>query len=115
MFVTLTILVTAVCLLPAFGKLTAQPKVVATADRFGIPWERYRLLAFPEIAAAIGVLVGLIWIGIGLAATAGMALLLLGALAIHRRAADELREAVPGFVALGVCAAYLAVAVAVAR
>ena len=112
MFLTLSLLLTAICLVPALGKLTAQPRIVASAGHFGIPWERYRLIGFAELAAAAGVVLGLSWLGIGVAAASGMALLLLGALAFHRRAGDRFPEAIPVVVALGVCAAYLAVALA---
>ena len=47
---------------------------------------------------------------IGLAAASGMAVLLLGALASHRRAGDTVKETVPGLVALAIAAAYLAAA-----
>src|SRR4051794_21704863 len=110
MFVTLTLLLAVLCLVPAIGKLSAQPKIVATANHFGIPWERYRLIGFAELVAAIGVLIGLMRIGVGVAAAGGMALLLLGALATHRRAGDDIREAIPGFVVLGICVTYLVVA-----
>lgn len=112
MFVVLSVLLVAVCLIPAAGKLTAQPKITAAAAHFGIPWERYRLIGFAEIAAAAGIIVGLTWNAVGIAAATGMALLLLGALVMHRRSGDDRRHAIPAFVALGVCAAYLASVIA---
>ena len=57
------------------------------AANFGIPWPRYRLVGVAELAAA-GVVIGLWWHPLGVAAAAGMALLLLGALITHRRAED---------------------------
>jgi len=61
-------------------------------------------------AAAVGVIVGLVWRPIGVAAGIGMALLLLGALATHRRAHDPLREALAALVALAVTTVYVVVA-----
>ena len=61
MFVTISLLMTAVCLLPAAGKLLGQPKMRQSAEHFGIPWPRYRLIGVAELAAAAGILIGLWW------------------------------------------------------
>jgi hypothetical protein len=84
--------------------------MLAAASHFGVPWARYRLIGAAEVAAAAGALAGLAWAPLGVAAASGMALLLLGALTVHRRAGDGLPEAVPALVALGVSLAYLAAA-----
>ncbi len=110
MFVTISLLMTAVCLLPAAGKLLGQPKMRQSAGHFGIPWPRYRLIGIAELAAAAGVLIGLWWHPLGLAAAAGMALLLLGAVITHRRAADGGKEMAPALLALAITIAYLAIA-----
>ena len=110
MFVTLSLLLAAACLLPAAGKLTGQPKMRHSAAHFGIPWPRYRLIGVAELAAAGGVLAGLWWHPLGLAAAAGMVLLLLGALITHRRAADSGKETAPALLALAITIAYLVVA-----
>ena len=72
MFVTISLLLAAACLLPAAGKLTGQPKMRKSAAHFGIPWPRYRLIGVAELAAAAGILIGLWWHPLGLAAAAGM-------------------------------------------
>src|ERR1700722_1203263 len=110
MFVTISVLLSAACLLPAAGKLTGQPRMRKSAAHFGIPWPRYRLIGVAELAAAAGVLAGLRWHPLGLAAAAGMALLLLGALIPLRRAADGGKEMAPALLALTITIAYLAVA-----
>jgi uncharacterized membrane protein YphA (DoxX/SURF4 family) len=79
MFITISLLLAAVCLLPAAGKLLGHPKMRQSAAHFGVPWPRYRLIGAAELAAAAGILVGLWWHPIGLAAAAGMILLLTGA------------------------------------
>jgi uncharacterized membrane protein YphA (DoxX/SURF4 family) len=112
MFIALSLLLIAVCVLPAAAKLLGHPKMRQSADRFGIPWHRYRLIGVAEIAAAAGVLIGLAWRPAGLAAAAGMTLLLLGALVTHRRAHDTVTDAVPALVALAVTIAYQVVAYA---
>ena len=103
-------LLAAVCLLPAAGKLTGQPKMRKSAAHFGIPWPRYRLIGVAELAAAAGILAGLRWHPLGVAAAAGLALLLIGALISHRRAADSGKEMAPALVALALTIAYLAIA-----
>ena len=110
MFVTFSLLVAAACLLPAAGKLLGHPKMRQSAAHFGIPWPRYRLIGAAELAAAAGILAGLWWHPLGLAAAAGMALLLLGAVITHRRAADSAKEMAPALVALAITIAYLAIA-----
>ena len=112
MFVALSLLLAAACLAPAAGKLTSQPKMLASASHFGVPWPRYRLIGVAELAATAGVLFGLSWRPLGIAAAAGMAALLLGALGAHHRAGDDLHDAVPALVALALSIAYLAVALA---
>jgi uncharacterized membrane protein YphA (DoxX/SURF4 family) len=110
MFVTISLLLAAACLLPAVGKLTGQPKMRKSAAHFGIPWPSYRLIGVAELAAAAGILIGLWWHPLGVAAAAGMALLLLGAIITHRKAADSGKEMVPALLALLLTLAYLAIA-----
>lgn len=110
MFIALSLLLVAVCVLPAAAKLLGHPKMRQSADRFDIPWHRYRLIGVAELVAAAGVLTGLAWRPAGLAAAAGMTLLLLGALGTHRRAHDRVADALPALVALAVAIAYQVVA-----
>jgi DoxX-like family len=108
-FLTISLLLAAACLLPAAGKLTGQPKMRHSAAHFGIPWPRYRLIGAAELAAA-GVLIGLWWHPLGVAAAAGTALLLAGALITHRHAADSGKQIAPALIALALTLAYLAIA-----
>ena len=110
MFVTISLLLAAACLLPGAAKLTGQAKMRKSAAHFGIPWPRYRLIGAAELAAAAGILIGLWWHPLGLAAAAGMALLLLGAITAHRMAADSAKEMAPAMLALLLTLAYLAIA-----
>jgi uncharacterized membrane protein YphA (DoxX/SURF4 family) len=110
MLTIVSLLLAALCLLPAAGKLLGHPKMRQSAEHFGIGWPRYRLIGVAELAAAAGILIGLWWHPLGLAAAAGMALLLLGALVTHRRAGDSAKEMASALVALAVTVAYLAIA-----
>lgn len=110
MFVTVSLLLAAACLPPAAGKLLGHPKMRQSAAHFKIPWPRYQLIGVAELAAAAGVLFGLWWHPLGVAAAAGMALLLTGAMITHRRAADSGKETAPALIALAITIAYLAIA-----
>jgi uncharacterized membrane protein YphA (DoxX/SURF4 family) len=111
-FTALSIVFAGLCLLPAIAKFNANPRVVASAGHFGIPWPRYRLIGVAELLAAIGILAGLVWPPIGIVAALGMIVLLAGALVTHRRFGDRPRDAIPAIVSLVVAVAYLGVAVA---
>ena len=110
MLVTISVLLAAACLLPAAGKLLGHPKMRQSAAHFEIAWPRYRLIGLAELAAAAGILIGLWWHPLGVAAAAGMTLLLAGALITHLRAADSGKEMAPALLALALALAYLAIA-----
>jgi uncharacterized membrane protein YphA (DoxX/SURF4 family) len=109
-FTALSLLLAAACLLPGSAKVLGHPKMQKSAAHFGIPWRHYRLIGVAELAAAAGVLAGLWWHPLGVAAAAGMAVLLTGALITHRRALDSAKEMMPALLALAITIGYLAVA-----
>jgi len=110
MFTALSLLFSAACLLPGSAKLLGHPKMQKSAAHFGIPWRRYRLIGAAEVAAAAGVLAGLWWHPLGVAAAGGMVVLLAGALITHRRALDSAKEMAPALLTLAITLAYLAIA-----
>jgi len=109
MFLTVSLLLAAACLIPAAAKLLGHPKMRHAAAHFGIPWPRYQLIGLAELAAASGIVIGLWWLPLGIAGAAGMVLLLLGAVLSHRQAADTGKETAPALIALAITTAYLAV------
>jgi len=111
MYTAVSILLAAACLVPALAKLLGHPKMQKSAAHFGIAWPRYRLIGVAELAAAAGVLAGLWWHPLGVAAAAGMVVLLTGALITHRRALDSAKEMAPALLSLAITIAYLAIAV----
>ena len=111
MVLAISLLLAAACIVPAAAKLLGHPKMRASAAHFGIPWSRYRLIGVAELAAAVGVLAGVVGRPLGIAAASGMAALLVGALVAHRAAGDRPKEATPAFATLGLTATYVAVAV----
>ncbi len=112
MFAALSVLLLIGCLLPAAAKLAGHPKMRESARHFRIPWQRYRLIGVAELAAAAGVLAGLWWHPLGVAAATGIAFLLVGALIIHRRAGDHGKETAPALITLLIAVGYLITALA---
>jgi hypothetical protein len=72
----------------AIGKLTRVRSQVDTAAKLRIAWSRYRLIAIPEAAAALGLLTGLRIAPLGVAAAVGVVFLMAGATALRLRAHD---------------------------
>ena len=107
MFLALSLLLAVACLLPGAAKVTGHPKMRDSATHFGIRWQRYRLIGVAELAAAAGILIGLWWHPLGLAAAAGLAALLTGAIVTHRRAKDSGKEMAPALLTLAITIAYL--------
>ena len=106
MVLTVSLLLAAACIVPAAAKLLGHPKMRASAARFGIAWKRYRLIGLAELAAAAGVLVGLSWRPLGVAAGVGLAPLLLGAIYYNLRARNGAAHLAPALYVLAIDAAY---------
>ena len=70
------------------GKLTQAQAQVGTAERLHIPWAHYRLIGIPELAASVGLVVGMAIAPLGVAAAIGLAMLMSGAAAMRLRAGD---------------------------
>jgi uncharacterized membrane protein YphA (DoxX/SURF4 family) len=107
-----TVIVT-ICLAGLFAfassiKLLGVEQSLAIRDHLGISPALWRVIGLLELAGVAGVLVGLAWWPIGLAAAVGLALLSVGAVVSHVRASDSVAETVPA--AIGIA---LAVATAV--
>ena len=67
-------------------------------ERFGYTATQYRLVGLSELAAAIGMVVGLIWRQvewIAVAAGIGICSLMIGALLTHARVEDDAKETAP--------------------
>jgi uncharacterized membrane protein YphA (DoxX/SURF4 family) len=71
------------------GKLVKDPRQMKTMGTVGFPEERLWLLAAAELAGAAGVVAGLFWWPIGVAAAVGVVLYFLGAIGAHLRVKDK--------------------------
>ncbi|WP_123028980.1 DoxX family protein [Mycolicibacterium stellerae] len=86
-------------------KLLGVPKSLAIRDHLGVSSMQWRVIGALELAGVAGVLAGLLWPPIGIAAAIGLALLSIGAVAFHLRASDRVAEMVPAVIGVALAAA----------
>jgi hypothetical protein len=85
----LAIVVALILALSGFLKLRHDPKVtISIHDVVGVPLRFFPFLAACEFAGALGLLLGLAWPALGLAASAGLSLYFIGAVVGHVRVGD---------------------------
>lgn len=104
----LTLILVAVLASVALPKLTGQAQMRERMAHLGVSSGLTRLLGILEVAAIVGLLVGLFWMPLGVAAAIGLVVQMIGAVIFHARAKDPAATvAVPAWFA--VAAAALAV------
>jgi hypothetical protein len=91
----------------AVQKLRRDARVVETMHSVGVADRQIPILAALELLGALGLLVGIWWTPIGIAAAAGLSLYVLGAVLAHLRAKAPAKEALPALVLLLVAVATL--------
>jgi hypothetical protein len=92
----------------AFGsliKLFGVRQSLAIRDHLGVKPVQWRVIGLLELAGVSGVLVGLVWAPIGVAAAIGLALLVSGAIVFHVRASDSVADTAPAVIGLGLAVA----------
>ena len=72
MTIAVSLVLAAMLLVTAFRKLTHAPAVVETYRRVGVPERQLNVLALILIAGAAGLVAGLWWRPVGVAAAAGL-------------------------------------------
>src|SRR5271165_6116496 len=112
--VVITVLTALLFFAAAAMKLTGQEHSLATRDHLGIDPARWRLIGLLEIAGATGALVGLAFRPLGIAATAGLVLTSLGAIAAHVRMGNLRSEGAAAVLALVLSVAALVLQIATA-
>ena len=107
--VVVTLLLAALFTFSSSIKLLGVPKSLTIRDHLGVSPNQWRVIGGLELAGVAGVLAGLLWAPLGIAAAIGLALLSIGAVAFHLRASDRVAEMVPAAIgiALGAAAAVL--------
>jgi uncharacterized membrane protein YphA (DoxX/SURF4 family) len=81
------------------NKLTGTQQQVDAAGHLGIPWDGYRLIGVAELLGALGLLIGLGVVWLGVLAAVCLLLLMIGALYMHNKAGDT--RALMGPAAIG--------------
>jgi hypothetical protein len=105
--VVVTILLAALFTFTGSIKLLGVAKSLEIRDHLGVKPMQWRLIGVCELAGVAGVLVGLFWAPIGIAAAIGLALLTIGAIAYHVRHSDTVADLAPAVI--GVALALTAV------
>jgi uncharacterized membrane protein YphA (DoxX/SURF4 family) len=106
--IVMSILLAVLFLALGTTKALMVPFQTRMAEHLGVSTNLYRLVGALEVAAAAGLVIGLFWPPLGIAAAVGLVLLLIGAVGAHRRAGDGPKESV-GAVWLGLVSAATAV------
>ena len=83
-----TVLLAAILAFAAVRKLTHREDVVASYAKVGVPEERLNQLAFVLLLGGAGLLLGLAWAPIGIAAAAGVVVYFVLAIVAHVRHDD---------------------------
>jgi hypothetical protein len=83
-----TVLLAAILAFAAIRKLTHREDVVASYAKVGVPEERLNQLAFILLLGAAGLLLGLAWAPIGIAAAVGVVVYFVLAIVAHLRHDD---------------------------
>jgi DoxX-like family len=78
-----------------------------TATHLGYSLALNRFVGLCEAAAVVGLIAGLFWRPLAIAAAGGVVLLTIGALGFHRRAGDSLGRAAPALLVLILAAAVI--------
>jgi hypothetical protein len=97
------------------AKILAVPSMRERATHTGYSVAAYRGIGFAEIAGALGLVLGIGWWQLGVAAGIGLALLLVGAVVVHVRIGDGVRECAPAIVGCLVAVVYLVTLLGAAR
>ena len=95
----------------AIRKLSHDEQVVEGYARAGVPEDKLNYLAATLLAAAAGLIAGLVWAPLGVAAASGLVVYFVAAIGFHTRAGDTKNLPTPLVMAL-LAAAALALRVA---
>lgn len=112
-FVVLSLMLAAVVLGAGVPKVLRRPQMAEGAEHLGYSVTAFQAIGVLEVAAAAGLVAGLFWTPLGVAAATGLVLLLSGAVISHRRAGDGVKAFFPALVLTLVSAATLIVGISV--
>lgn len=96
--VVLSILLAVAFLGSGGAKLAGLQQMRDNAAHLDFPYPAWRGIGALEVAGAAGLLVGFAWAPLGIAAAIGLAVLMIGAAAIHVRHKDPVVQVLPSLV-----------------
>jgi hypothetical protein len=103
--IVVTILLVALFVFSSSIKLLGVRRSLQIRDHLGVGPAQWRLIGLLELAGVVGVLAGLAWAPIGVAAAVGLALLAAGAVVFHVRASDGIADTAPAVIGVGLAVA----------
>ena len=88
-YLVLTIVLAAIAAFSGVGKLRRDARIVQVVHEVvGVPLQYFPLLAACEIAGAVGLVLGIWWPALGIAAAVGLVVYFVGAVVSHLRVGD---------------------------
>jgi uncharacterized membrane protein YphA (DoxX/SURF4 family) len=88
-YLVITILFAAIVAFSGIGKIRRDPRIVQVIHEVvGVPLKYFSLLAACELAGALGLVLGIWWPSMGVAASVGLVLYFVGATVSHLRVSD---------------------------
>ena len=88
-YIIVAIIMAIIAVGSATGKLQHNPRIITSINGVvGVPMPWIPALAACEIAGALGILIGIFWPPLGLAAAVGLVIYFVGAIIAHLRVQD---------------------------
>jgi uncharacterized membrane protein YphA (DoxX/SURF4 family) len=88
-YLVITLLFAAMVAFSGLGKIRRDPRIVHVINEVvGVPLKYFSLLAACELAGALGLVLGIWWPSVGVAAGIGLVLYFVGATVSHLRVGD---------------------------
>jgi hypothetical protein len=88
-YLIITLVFAAIVAFSGLGKIRRDPRIVHVINEVvGVPLKYFSLLAACEIAGALGLVLGIWWPSMGVAASIGLVLYFVGATVSHLRVGD---------------------------
>jgi len=88
-YLVVTIVLATIVVFSAVGKLRRDPRIVqGIHEVVGVPMKYFPLLAMCELAGAVGLVLGIWWPPLGVAAAIGLVIYFAGAVVSHLRVGD---------------------------
>jgi hypothetical protein len=99
-YVVIAVLLSLMLLMSARGDITRDPKITEPLKAIGVPDSWFLPLGLVKIAGALGLLAGIVYRPLGIAAAIGVVLYFLGAVITHLRAGDKKGVGTPAAIML---------------